>query len=408
MFAGIEENTNYLRDVFLDYVQIETTSAPLSKSKPSTPNQLHFLAELKVEIDKFALGETKLFENGYLVLQIPANSESKKEQESIGFVAHVDTAPDCSGKNVRPQIIENYDGKDIKLSENLKLSVEEFPDLKKRKGDTIITTDGRTLLGADDKSGVAEIVTFLKILKEHPEIEHSKIYCMFTTDEEIGRGVENFPKHYFTPDYAFTMDGSGLAEVEYECFNAYAVNIEIQGHVIHLGKAKNKLENSIDIAQEFIQSLPQKEKPESTEKREGYYCPVSIQGSLERTSINLVLRDYEKKGIEQRIKTIENIKSQIEKKYKNTKIEISTIEQYKNMREYIPQKVIDSLNQAVEKSGLSPISEAIRGGTDGARLSEAGIPCPNIFAGGKNFHSRYEWVSLEVMKKSLEVMLNLL
>ncbi len=404
----VEKETNYLRDIFLEYVQKETTSSPTSKTKPSTPNQLHFLAELKYSIDKFELGESKLFENGYLVLKIPSNSDNKRNEESIGFVAHIDTSPDCSGKGVKPNVIENYNGKNIVLSEEVTLYVDEFPELQDRKGDTIITSDGSTLLGADDKAGVAEIVTFLKILKDNPDIEHSEIFCMFTTDEEVGRGVENFPKEFFTPDYAFTMDGSGLGEIEYECFNAYAIKVDIEGYVIHLGNAKDKLENSIDIATEFIRALPQDEKPESTEEREGYFCPVSVNGDLEKTEINFIIRDFDEQGAFKRVDEIKKIKNNLEKKYKNTKIKVSVVEQYKNMKKYIPQNVIDRLLNALDKSDVKPIVASIRGGTDGSRLSEEGIPCPNIFAGGKNFHSRYEWVSLDVMKKSVEVMLNLI
>lgn len=393
---------------FLKYVRFDTKSDENTGTTPSTPGQWVLLKELQKELQEIDLEDISLDNNGYLMATLPANSE--KKLPTIGFIAHVDTSPDLTGTNVNPRIVKKYDGKNIVLdSENgIILSPTDFPELWSHIDKDLIVTDGKTLLGADDKAGVAEIVSAVEYLKNHPEIKHGKIRIGFTPDEEIGQGADFFDVKKFGADWAYTMDGGDIGELEYENFNAASAKIQIQGRSVHPGYAKGKMINALVIANKLINLLPQNERPEHTSEYEGFFHLTNMQGSCDSASLSFIIRDHDKSSFEVRKKTMQDAIDYINKMYPNsTTAEIR--DQYYNMREKVEpvQFVVDYAFEAMEAVGVTPIVKPIRGGTDGARLSFMGLPCPNIFAGGLNFHGRYEFIPVQSMEKAMETIIEI-
>ena len=397
-----------LKERFLKYVAIDTQSDENSETFPSTAKQFDLLNMLKEEMEALGLTEVVTDKYGYTMGTIPA-SEGYENAPVIGFIAHVDTAPDMSGKDVKPRIIECYDGEDIVLNNALTMKVAEFPELKKFVGHTLIHTDGTTLLGADDKGGVAEIMTAAEYLMSHPEVKHGKIRIGFTPDEEIGRGVDFFDVAAFGADFAYTMDGGFEGELEYENFNAASAKIAIQGRNVHPGYAKNKMINAIQVACELNSLLPAQERPEHTEGYEGFYHCVGINGTVEEAQISYIIRDHDAEKFEKKKAWMYDIVGMLNNKYGAGVLTLTLKDQYYNMRKMVephPQ-VIDKALEAMREADVTPIVRPIRGGTDGARLSFMGLPCPNIFAGGMNFHGKFEYCSLNSMEKAVKVIINL-
>lgn len=394
---------------FTTYVKIDTQSNEDSQTCPSTPGQWDLLNLLVDELKEIGMEEVTIDENGYVFATLPANTN--KQVPTIGFLAHVDTATDFTGKNVKPQIVENYDGGDVILNKELGivLSPEAFPSLKNYKGQTLITTDGTTLLGADDKAGVAEIMTAMNYLIQHPEIKHGKIRVAFTPDEEIGRGPHKFDVNRFGAKYAYTMDGGPLGELQYESFNAAAAKITIKGNNIHPGSAKGKMVNSIKIGMELNQQLPVREAPEYTEGYEGFYHLLSFHGDVEKTELYYIIRDHDRQKFEAKKENLVKIVDQLRQKYGEDTIGLKLEDQYYNMREKIEpvKEVFENAKEAMERLDITPVIEPIRGGTDGSQLSYMGLPTPNIFAGGENMHGKYEFVSIETMMKATEVIVEI-
>ncbi|MCH5222910.1 MAG: peptidase T [Muribaculaceae bacterium] len=397
-----------LIDRFLKYVTFDTQSDELTNMTPSTPGQMVFAEFLKKELEDLGLTEISLDENGYLMATLPANCE--KDIPTIGFIAHLDTSPDMSGKNVKPRIVRNYDGKAITLNQdqNIELSPEEFPELLNYIGEDLIVTDGTTLLGADDKAGIAEIVSAIEYLMAHPEIKHGKIRVAFNPDEEIGMGAHKFDVELFGCEFAYTMDGGAVGELEFENFNAASAKVTIKGRNVHPGSAKHKMINSMRVATQFIVMLPRWETPEHTEGYEGFYHLVGIQGTVEETVLNYIIRDHDRARFESRKREIEHLVNKTNSEYPGCcSVEIK--DQYYNMREKIEpvMHIIELAEQAMREAGVEPKVQPIRGGTDGAQLSFKGLPCPNIFAGGENFHGRYEYVPISSMEKAMNVIVNI-
>lgn len=394
---------------FLKYVSFDTQSNEDSGVTPSTPGQMVFAKYLKEELESLGLEEITLDENGYLFATLPGNTD--KELPVIGFTAHMDTSPDMSGKNVSPRIVENYDGKDIVLcaEEKVILSPSQFPELLDHKGEDLIVTDGKTLLGADDKAGIAEIVSAVVYLKEHPEIKHGKIRIGFNPDEEIGLGAHKFDVEKFGCEWAYTMDGGELGELEFENFNAASAKIVFKGRNVHPGYAKNKMINSILVAHNFIGMLPANERPEHTEGYEGFYHLIGITGDVEQTTISYIIRDHDRERFESRKQQIEQLVEKTNAEYGEGTATLELRDQYYNMREQIEpvMHIIDTAFAAMKAVGVEPHVKAIRGGTDGAQLSFKGLPCPNIFAGGLNFHGRYEFVPIQNMEKAMNVIVKI-
>lgn len=393
---------------FLKYVKFDTESDETTGTTPSTPGQFVLLQELKKELEEIGLEEISLDNNGYLMATLPSNTD--KKVPTVGFISHVDTSPDLTGKNVNPRIVKNYDGKDILLDaeNNIVLSPVDFPELLHHTGKDLVVTDGKTLLGADDKAGVAEIISAVAYLKAHPEIKHGKVRIGFTPDEEIGQGADHFDVEKFNADWAYTMDGGDIGELEYENFNAAGVKISIQGRSVHPGYAKGKMVNALVIAHKFIGLLPAQERPEHTCGYEGFFHLNSMQGTIDSASLSYIIRDHDRSIFENRKKTMQEAVDYINKLYPgSTTVDIR--DQYYNMREKVePQKyIIDYAFAAMEAVGVKPNVRPIRGGTDGARLSFMGLPCPNIFAGGLNFHGRYEFVPVQSMEKAVEVIIKI-
>jgi len=394
---------------FKSYVTIDTESDPNSDTTPSTAKQWDLANKLVEELKSIGLKEVTIDKNAYIMATLPSNVDY--EVPTIGFIAHFDTTPDFTGANVKPQIVKNYDGGDIVLNkkQNIVLSPNYFKDLLMYKGQTLITTDGTTLLGADDKAGITEIVTAMEYLINNPEIKHGKIRIGFTPDEEIGRGAHKFDVKKFGAEWAYTMDGSQIGELEYENFNAAGVKIIVKGKSVHPGYAKGKMINSMLVANKFINELPKKEVPEKTKGYEGFYHVTGINGSIEHTEIGMIIRDHSKKKFEERKKAVEKIVSKINQKYaKKFGEDIISAEikdQYYNMKEQVKPvyHIVEIVEQAMKELGIEPIIKPIRGGTDGSQLSYMGLPCPNIFAGGHNFHGKYEYVPVESMIKATEV-----
>ncbi|MDE6717154.1 MAG: peptidase T [Muribaculaceae bacterium] len=393
---------------FLEFVKFDTQSDEETNLTPSTPGQMEFARYLKGVVEKMGLEEISLDDNGYLFATLPANCEG--DIPVIGFIAHIDTSPDMSGRNVNPRIVEDYNGRDIVLNEaeDIVLSPEQFPELLNYLGQDLIVTDGTTLLGADDKAGIAEILTAVEYLQQHPEIKHGKIRIGFNPDEEIGLGAHKFDVERFGCEFAYTMDGGALGELEYENFNAASAKVTIKGRNVHPGYAKHKMINSIRVANNFITMLPRWETPEHTEGYEGFYHLVGINGSVEETTLTYIIRDHDRDRFERRKREIEHLVNKTNTEFPGCcSVEIK--DQYYNMREKIEPviHVIEIAEQAMRDAGVTPKVQPIRGGTDGAQLSFKGLPCPNIFAGGENFHGRYEYVSINSMKKATETIVNI-
>jgi tripeptide aminopeptidase len=392
---------------FLEYVKINTKSDETTKVTPSTKGQLVLAEKLCNELKEVGLKDAKISQHGYVYATLDKNSN--KDLPVIGFIAHMDTAPDYSGESVNPKIVANYDGKDIKLNDSVVLSPKFSPELKQYIGKTLITTDGTTLLGADDKAGIAEIMTAMEYLVNHPEIEHGTIKVGFTPDEEIGEGADNFDVEGFGADFAYTMDGGRVGELEYENFNAAGVKVQINGVNVHPGYAKGKMLSSIMVANEFINSLPLDEVPEKTDKYEGFSHLTDIEGTIENTSLNYIVRDFFTDSFEERKEKFKNIEKDLNKKYGEGTVIVNIKDQYKNMKEKIEpvMHIVENAKEAMIEAGVIPIVRPIRGGTDGARLSFMGLPTPNIFAGGENFHGKYEYVPVESMEKAVQVIVNI-
>lgn len=397
-----------LKERFLKYVAINTRSDENSETFPSTAVQWDLLNALVEEMKLLGLEDVTIDKYGYAMGTIPA-TPGKENAPVIGFLAHVDTAPDMSGENVRPRIIECYDGNDIVLNNALTMRVADFPELSRFVGHTLIHTDGTTLLGADDKAGVAEIMTAAEYLMAHPEVEHGKIRIGFTPDEEIGRGVDFFDVKAFGADFAYTMDGGYEGELEYENFNAASAKIAIQGRNVHPGYAKNKMINAIEVACELNSLVPAVERPQFTEGYEGFYHCVGLNGTVENATISYIIRDHDAELFEQKKRWMYDIVGMLNNKYGQGVLTLTLKDQYYNMRKMVephPQ-VIDNALAAMREADVEPIVRPIRGGTDGARLSFMGLPCPNIFAGGMNFHGKFEYCSLNSMEKAVKVIINL-
>jgi len=410
---------NELRDDLIErftrYVKIDTTSDRHSKTFPTTRNQFDLAYVLEKELKQLGINNVSIDENAFLIARIPSVPEKSGQPAAnnppiIGLMAHIDTASDVSGKNVHPVLHENYDGKPIKLNSSITLAPEEFPQLNKYLGDTIITTDGTTLLGADDKAGVAEIMTAVRFFTEHPEIPHGKLEIIFTPDEETGLGMSNFPLKRVKSKYCYTVDGGEEGSIEIESFNAYKTRLIFYGRSIHIGYARGKLINALNMTRDFLNMLPGAETPEATDERFGYYCPLEISGSVDQVYLEVFIRDFDDKEAQRRVEVIKSIASTIEKIYPGSRIDVKPEKQYSNMKQYLDKepKIINILERAVKKAGAVPLKKYIRGGTDGSRLSEMGIPTPNIFAGGHNFHSRREWVPVSSMIKAAKTIINLI
>ena len=397
-----------LKERFLKYVSFDTQSDESSTSFPSTDKQLVLLRHLKEELETLGLTEVSMDKYGYVMATLPA-TKGYENAPVIGFIAHVDTAPDMSGANVKPHVVENYNGKDIRLGDDCYLRVDEFPELAFFKGHTLIHTDGTTLLGADDKAGVAEIMTAMEWLVAHPELPHGKIRVGFTPDEEIGRGVDYFDVQKFAADFAYTMDGGMEGELEYENFNAAGAKIQISGRNVHPGMAKNKMINAIDIACELNALLPQEQRPQFTEHYEGFFHCVGIKGSVEEAELSYIIRDHDSDKFEQKKQLMWDVVNFLQRKYGEKCLTLTLKDQYYNMRKMVephPQ-LIEKARRAMIEAGVKPQVKPIRGGTDGSRLSFMGLPCPNLFTGGMNFHGRYEYASLTTMNRAMNTIINL-
>jgi tripeptide aminopeptidase len=392
------------------YAKVDTQSNEESETCPSTPGQLTLANMLVDELKSIGMEDVTIDENGYVMATLPANTD--KDVPTIGFLAHVDTATDFTGAGVNPQIVEDYDGNDIVLNNELKviLSPNDYPNLKNYIGHTLMTTDGTTLLGADNKAGIAEIMTALVYLMEHPEIKHGKVRVAFTPDEEIGRGPHKFDVDAFQAKFAYTMDGGPLGELQYESFSAAAAKITFKGNNIHPGTAKGKMVNSGKMAMEFNSKLPAEEAPEYTEGYEGFYHLLSINGDVEKTTLSYIIRDFDRENFNHRKAAIEKITEELQAKYGAENIILEMHDQYYNMREKIEpvKEIVDIAHEAMTNLDIKPIIEPIRGGTDGSQLSYMGLPTPNIFTGGENYHGKFEYISVDNMEKATIVMVEIL
>ncbi|APH03279.1 peptidase T [Bacillus weihaiensis] len=391
------------------YVKVDTQSNEQNEVCPSTPGQLTLANMLVEELKEIGMSEVTIDENGYVMATLPSNTD--KEVPTIGFLAHVDTATDFTGKNVSPQLVQHYDGKDIVLNEALQviMSPSQFPSLKNYEGHTLMTTDGTTLLGADNKAGIAEIMTAMQYLISNPDIKHGKIRVAFTPDEEIGRGPHKFDVKAFGANFAYTIDGGPLGELQYESFNAAAAKITFKGNNVHPGTAKAKMVNSAKIAMAFQSKLPAMEAPEFTEGYEGFFHLISIEGDVEETKVHYIIRDHDKDAFEERKAKLTELVAEFKGVYGEEAIILELNDQYYNMRDKIePVKyIVDVAHQAMENLGIEPIVEPIRGGTDGSQLSYMGLPTPNVFTGGENFHGKFEFISIENMEKSTQTIVEI-
>ncbi len=398
----------HMIDRFLRYVKIDTQSDPASNTTPSTEKQWNLAFKLAEELKEIGMKHVTIDDNGYIMASLPSNVDRKVP--TIGFIAHYDTSPDFTGNNVQPRIIENYDGSDIVLNadEQIILSPDYFDELRLYEGQTLITTDGTTLLGADDKAGIAEIITAMEYLIEHPEIAHGTIKVGFTPDEEIGRGAHLFDVEAFGADWAYTVDGSQLGELEYENFNAASAKITIKGKSVHPGYAQGKMINAISIANEFINILPPEETPQHTVGREGFFHVHHMKGEIEHAEFELIIRDHDRAQFEERKELLIHIANKLNSMYGQV-VNMLIKDQYYNMREKIEpvMHIVEIAKIAMERVGVTPLIKPIRGGTDGSQLSFKGLPCPNIFAGGHNFHGKYEYVPVESMLKAVEVIVKI-
>jgi tripeptide aminopeptidase len=398
-----------ITDRFLKYVSFTTTSDENTNMTPSTPGQMVFAVYLVEELNSIGLQDVTLDKNGYVMATLPANTD--KDIPTIGFISHMDTSPDMSGKHVKPRIVSNYDGENIVLNEakGIVFETSKYPEILQYKGQDIIVTDGTTLLGADDKAGLAEIVTAMEYLIAHPEIKHGKIRVGFTPDEEIGQGADHFNVNLFGAEWAYTMDGGEIGELEYENFNAAGAKVHFNGTNVHPGYAYHKMVNSMRIAQQFISMLPRHETPEHTEGYEGFYHLTNIEGTVEKTTVSYIIRDHDRDRFDRRKKEFEHLVHKINAEFGDNTAILEMKDQYYNMREKIEpvMHVIDLAFEAMKQVGVTPNVKPIRGGTDGARLSFEGLPCPNIFAGGHNFHGRFEYVPVQSMEKAMQVVVKI-
>ena len=397
-----------LTERFLKYVSFCTTSDEETNMTPSTPGQMEFAKYLAAELKEIGMHEVSIDENGYVMATLPANVAGKP---TIGFIAHMDTAPDASGKNVKARIVTHYDGQDIVLNaeKNIVFEVAKYPEILDYKGQDIIVTDGTTLLGADDKAGLAEIVSACEYLIQHPEIQHGKIRVGFTPDEEIGQGADHFDVEKFGCDFAYTMDGGAVGELEYENFNAAGCKVKVHGVNVHPGYGYHKMINSMRIANHFATMLPRWETPEHTQGYEGFYHLIAMNGSVEETTLQYIIRDHDRARFESRKREIEHLARKINQEYGEGTVEVEMRDQYYNMREKVEpvMHIVTLVEEAMKEVGVTPKVQPIRGGTDGARLSFEGLPCPNIFAGGVNFHSRFEYLPIPSMEKAMQVILQI-
>lgn len=413
MVCNFEKQLNNIKNImdiverFLNYVSFDTQSAEESQSVPSTPKQLDFAKYLKEELKDEGFDDVEMDENGYVYATLKSNI--KKDVPTIGFISHYDTSPDCSGKDVKPRIVKNYDGKDIELSPGIVSSTKKFPELLQHVGEDLIVTDGHTLLGADDKAGIAEIVQAMCWLRDHKEIPHGNIRMGFNPDEEIGMGAHHFDVEKFGCEWAYTIDGGDLGDLEFENFNAASAKVNIKGVSVHPGYAKGKMINANRLAAEFAAMLPADETPETTEGYEGFYHLLGIESNIENAKLSYIIRDHDREKFEERKAFIEKCVAEMNEKYGEGTVTADVKDQYYNMKEKIDPKmhVIDIVLKAMQDSGVPPKVEPIRGGTDGAQLSFKGLPCPNIFAGGVNFHGPYEFVSIQVMEKAMQVIVKI-
>lgn len=400
---------DYMLQRFLKYVTFDTESCDEASVVPTTEGQFVFARYLEQELKEMGLCDVVLDEKGYLYATLPANCS--KELPVVGFIAHLDTSPDMSGKNVTPRVIEKYAGGDILLNakENIVLRTEDFPEVEEYKGYDLIVTNGNTLLGADDKAGVAEIVSAIAYLQAHPEIEHGKIRIAFNPDEEIGRGAHNFNVPLFGCDWAYTVDGSCEGELEFENFNAGSASFSIQGRNVHPGYAKGKMLNALRVATAIVEAVPAAESPECTSGYEGFFHLMSINGGVDHAEVSYIIRDHDREIFEKRMAFMRKVEALMNEKYGTGVVTLELKEQYRNMREQVEPKmhIIELAKSAMVKAGVVPQIKPIRGGTDGAQLSFMGLPCPNLFAGGINFHSRYEFVSVQVMEKAVMTIVNI-
>ena len=398
-----------ITDRFLKYVSFTTTSDENTNMTPSTPGQMVFAVYLIEELNSIGLKDVNLDKNGYVMATLPANTD--KDIPTIGFISHMDTSPDMSGKHVKPRVVSNYDGENIVLNEAKGIIFEtaKYPEILQYKGQDIIVTDGTTLLGADDKAGLAEIVTAMEYLIAHPEIKHGKIRVGFTPDEEIGQGADHFNVNLFGADWAYTMDGGEIGELEYENFNAAGAKVHFKGTNVHPGYAYHKMINSMRIAQQFIGMLPRHETPEHTEGYEGFYHLTNIEGTVEKTTLSYIIRDHDRDRFDRRKKEFEHLVHKINAEFGENTATLEMKDQYYNMREKIEpvMHIIDLAFEAMNQVGVTPNVKPIRGGTDGARLSFDGLPCPNIFAGGHNFHGRFEYLPVQSMEKAMQVVVKI-
>lgn len=406
----MEEIKDKLIERFIEYVKFDTQSDDTATTVPSTDKQKIFAQYLEKQLQAMNLEDITLDDKGYLYATLPANTN--RDLPTIGFIAHLDTSPDMSGLNVRPRIVANYSGGNITLDEKegIVLSTTDFPEVEEYIGHDIIVTDGHTLLGADDKAGIAEIVSAIAYLQAHPEIEHGKVRIAFNPDEEIGRGAHCFNVPLFGCDWAYTVDGSCEGEIEFENFNAASATFNIQGRNVHPGYAKGKMLNALRVATAIVESIPAQESPECTEGYEGFYHPVGINGGVDSASVSYIIRDHSKELFEERMRFMEQVTKDINSRYGEGTVSLDLKVQYRNMREKVePQMhIIEYAKNAMKEAGIVPKVKPIRGGTDGAQLSFMGLPCPNLFAGGINFHSRYEFVSVQVMLKAVATIVNII
>lgn len=393
---------------FIRYVKVDTQSDRHIEDIPSTKGQWDLAWMLESELKALGLSDVSLDNHCYLIARVPA-SPGMENKPSIGLMAHMDTASDVTGANVKPALVKDYQGNAIELSASYVLDPKNYPDLAEHIGDTIITTDGTTLLGADDKAGVAEIMTAVEYLVKHPEIKHGPIEIFFTPDEETGKGMDKFPLAKAKSIACYTFDGGKAAEIESECFTAYSVHAEFSGQVIHIGAARGKLANAVAMAASFVSLLPRSESPEATDEWFGYYCPIEINGSLEHAELDVYLRDFTNAGMERRIEAIKAFAKTVEAQYPLGKVSLTIKKQYLNMKEELDKhpEVLSNLVKAIEMTGVEHGMRPIRGGTDGSRLTEMGIPTPNVFTGGYNYHSRYEWASVSEMSMAVQTIVNL-
>lgn len=393
---------------FLRYVSFHTTSDETTRTTPSTPGQMEFAKYLADELKQIGLQEVSLDQNGYIMATLPATVEGKP---TIGFIAHMDTAPDASGKDIKPRIVKNYDGKDIVLNEKqgIVLETNKYPEILHYVGQDIIVTDGTTLLGADDKSGVASIVSAMEYLVQHPEIKHGKIRVGFTPDEEIGEGADHFDVKQFGCDFAYTMDGGAIGELEYENFNAAGCKIKIHGVNVHPGYGFKKMKNSLLLANQFADTLPASETPALTKGYEGFFHLIGMQGTVEETTLSYIIRDHDRQKFEARKQLVQTIADSMNRQYGEGTVEVELRDQYYNMREKVEpvMHIVTLVEESMHELGITPKVQPIRGGTDGARLSFEGLPCPNIFAGGENFHSRFEYLPIPSLEAAMQVILKI-